>query len=387
MAITYSPVSVLSGYNIVDINANFEAVATALADALSLSGTAPNTFSADIDLNSNDLLNGGTIRGTSFVQNGVTLDLIEVGVNWLGDWVVSTGYVANDAVLQTGTTYRCILAHTSDTPITKPGTGSAWATYWAVLAAKGTDGAGSGDMTVAVYDTNANNIVDQAEAVPYSGITSLPTTLAGYGITDAQGLHAYLTDIVSITGVQGDLFTFDGTDIVALAAPAAGLVLKSTGVGADLEYGHPLPNRNYAETTTYLTTNSVIPHDNSIPQSSEGISLLSTTITPSSTSARIRISISVPVAGNSTGMVHVFPIFDGQTTNAIGVFIGNTSGSNNYGFPVSGSIEHVPGTASEVTYTLRWGTTNGGHTSYINGFGSAQWGGAMRATLIVEEVA
>jgi len=56
------------------------------------------------------------------------------------------------------------------------------------IAADGTlsaTGSGSGDMTKAVYDTNDNGIVDAAESVPWSGVSSTPTTLSGFGITDA----------------------------------------------------------------------------------------------------------------------------------------------------------------------------------------------------------
>ena len=45
--------------------------------------------------------------------------------------------------------------------------------------------AGGGDMTRATYDANADNVVDSAAAVAWSGVTGKPTTLSGYGITDA----------------------------------------------------------------------------------------------------------------------------------------------------------------------------------------------------------
>lgn len=40
-------------------------------------------------------------------------------------------------------------------------------------------------------------------AIPFSGITSKPTTLAGYGITDAQALDADLTAIAALAGTSG----------------------------------------------------------------------------------------------------------------------------------------------------------------------------------------
>jgi hypothetical protein len=40
----------------------------------------------------------------------------------------------------------------------------------------GTSGSGTGDMLKSVYDTNANNIVDAAEAVPWTGVSGKPTS-------------------------------------------------------------------------------------------------------------------------------------------------------------------------------------------------------------------
>lgn len=70
---------------------------------------------------------------------------------WQGAWLTATAYALNDAVENDGSSYICTQAHTSGAA-SEPGTGGSWASYWDVLAAKGADGLGSGDMTVAVYD-------------------------------------------------------------------------------------------------------------------------------------------------------------------------------------------------------------------------------------------
>ena len=48
---------------ITTINTNWASIETALENTLSRDGTTPNTMSADLDLNSNDLLNVNTING------------------------------------------------------------------------------------------------------------------------------------------------------------------------------------------------------------------------------------------------------------------------------------------------------------------------------------
>lgn len=52
------------------INSNFAGVEVALEKTLSRDGTSPNQMDADIDLNSNDLLNVGTIDTDILIVNG-----------------------------------------------------------------------------------------------------------------------------------------------------------------------------------------------------------------------------------------------------------------------------------------------------------------------------
>lgn len=62
-----------------------------------------------------------------------------VGLVWKGPWVTATAYVARDAVSDSGASYICILAHTSDAA-KRPGSGASWTTYWNLLADKGATG-------------------------------------------------------------------------------------------------------------------------------------------------------------------------------------------------------------------------------------------------------
>lgn len=70
MAIDYTKNVITSGYNLAKINDNFDKIQTALADGLSRSGDGPNQMEADIDLNSNDLLNVNSIETTELYIDG-----------------------------------------------------------------------------------------------------------------------------------------------------------------------------------------------------------------------------------------------------------------------------------------------------------------------------
>ena len=66
--------TVASGYaSQATIDANFEAVRDQFDNTLSLDGSTPNAMGADLDLNSNNIINGGTLNADSVVINGVNL--------------------------------------------------------------------------------------------------------------------------------------------------------------------------------------------------------------------------------------------------------------------------------------------------------------------------
>jgi hypothetical protein len=67
-------VSVTSGYmSATQITANDEALQAAFNNTLSLDGSTPNAMNASLDLNGNNLINGGVISGTSLLVGGVDL--------------------------------------------------------------------------------------------------------------------------------------------------------------------------------------------------------------------------------------------------------------------------------------------------------------------------
>lgn len=96
------------------------------------------------------------------------------GIAWQDAWSSGSAYAVHDAVSYGGSSYLALVAHTGVTPGTDP-------TKWALLAQKGTDGGGAGDMTKLIYDTNDDGKVNAAEqadlalAVNYIDLTIAPS--------------------------------------------------------------------------------------------------------------------------------------------------------------------------------------------------------------------
>jgi len=86
-----------------------------------------------------------------------------------GSWLTATDYELSDIVQYDGSSYVCKVAHTSGIWATDLGN-----TYWEIFAAKGTPGAGTGDML------GANNLND---------VSSVATSRANLGLSDVATLN------------------------------------------------------------------------------------------------------------------------------------------------------------------------------------------------------
>lgn len=156
MSIAVTLQNIVSGYNISKINANFQALKTAIQDGLSISGNSPNQMLADIDLNSNDLLNAGLITATNLTVGGIAIapGTLAVGPQGSSGWSPVFAIVTDSArrVLQ----LVSYIGGGGTPPITYLNY-YVGATGMTNVLANGVDirgptGPGTGDMLKATYD-------------------------------------------------------------------------------------------------------------------------------------------------------------------------------------------------------------------------------------------
>ena len=138
------------------INVNFNSIAEHFDGFLKLDGSGNNTMESDLDLNSNDILNGGSASFSSLQLAGQTVTGLSSVPDWKGAWLTSTAYVVDDIVREDGNAYICLVAHTSGTFSTDLA-----ALKWELFASKGSAGAGSGDL---LASNNLNDVADAATA-------------------------------------------------------------------------------------------------------------------------------------------------------------------------------------------------------------------------------
>lgn len=116
--------------NVTVLNSNFDALKNAFTAFLSRDGETPNTMTADLDLNGQDLLNVGTLYADLLYSGGAIVNSIGNLNNWGGEWTTSTVYAAYDTVYHrtNNTMYRCLVGHTSGTFATDLSAGK-WEVY------------------------------------------------------------------------------------------------------------------------------------------------------------------------------------------------------------------------------------------------------------------
>lgn len=116
--------------NVTVLNNNFDALKNAFTEFVSRDGETPNTMTADLDLNSQDLLNVKALYSDILYVGGALVNSVGNLNNWAGEWTTSTTYSAYDTVYHrtNNTMYRCLQSHTSGTFATDLGNG-VWEVY------------------------------------------------------------------------------------------------------------------------------------------------------------------------------------------------------------------------------------------------------------------
>lgn len=149
---------------------------------------------------------------------------------WQGAYNGATAYAENDVVRDQSSSWIALQATTGNAPPTLPTTSNA---YWSLMAEKGADGAGAGDMVAATYDPtsvvgDAFDMDNMAEGTDTKIMTAAERSkLAGIesGATADQSASEILAALLTVdgagTGLDADLLDGNHAAAFALLAGAA----------------------------------------------------------------------------------------------------------------------------------------------------------------------
>lgn len=140
------------------------------------------------------------------------------------------------------------------------------------------------------------------------------------------------------------------------------------------------------ENSTYSTTTSQIPSDNTIPQQTEGTEILSVTITPSNTNNILSFSYTIFVGTSSVSSNVTSALFQDSTADALYAIGRNNPNATTTFFGMTGQYRMTAGTTSSTTFKLRFGANNANAIG-LNGTSAGRlYGGVSISTLIVQEL-
>jgi hypothetical protein len=143
-------------------------------------------------------------------------------------------------------------------------------------------------------------------------------------------------------------------------------------------------------TNTEITSTNNVPRDSSVPLSTEGVELLSTTFSCLSTSNKVLITVCVYGNENTNaGDNLTFCVYDGSTFIGMGyhAVTGTSTDIENY-WNTSFDVLYSPASTSSKTYSLRGGIDNGtyehlGTTTYAV---NSHYGANRRTTMTIYEI-
>lgn len=139
-----------------------------------------------------------------------------------------------------------------------------------------------------------------------------------------------------------------------------------------------------SESAAYTSTTTVMPGDNTIPQSTEGAELLTTAIVPAASSNWLEVEGEIP--GSTSGNIALCAaIFRDAGANALAAAINTPSAADNMK-RVAASIRVSAASTTSTTFKLRYGPNVAG-TAYANGISTAgRFGGVLYSRLRVTEI-
>lgn len=247
-------------------------------------------------------------------------------------------------------------------------------------------------VDVQAYDAGLTSLASFSTTGSFVYLSAADTWSA---VTVGTGL-GMTTGTLTWSGVNvrknstGSVFTrrrvnfIEGSNITLTVADDAGNDEVDVTIAAAAGTTPVIVDRAFASYATYTNLTATVPVDDTIPQNTEGTQILSVSITPKTTTNRLRIRAHVAGADATTSGATTTAIFSNASANALRAIVVSQPGAN---LIQSFALEHeyVPGVTSAVTISVRVGPLSG--TFWANGNSTSRFlGGASACTLVVEEI-
>jgi hypothetical protein len=236
--------------------------------------------------------------------------------------------------------------------------------------------------------TALDTALDDAGVLPAGGFAAPADSVNTAAIQDSAVTKAKIEDVANMkllgnvsgsTAAPEEVSILDEDD---MASDSATAVPTQQSVKAYVDaVNMVVVDRAYAENSTYTTLTTAMPFDDTLPQNTEGTQILTASIDMKSATNRLRARVNLfgAVAGGSSNMAAAMFVNSGASAVAVTGTAWSTSIMN-----IGMEYEFVPGSTGTCTVNIRAGAGVG--TCYLNGDGARKYGGALKSTLILEEI-
>lgn len=261
-------------------------------------------------------------------------------------------------------------------------------------------GTGVLDLTTGPFNENKGADIASATTTDIGAATGNfvdvtgTTTITGLGTVKAGTRRIVQFDgSLTLTYNATSLILPGNANIVTQAGDIAEFVSLGSGNWICAKYTPSLYNPasgrivQVVEATPYATWagfSTIIPIDDTIPQNTEGSEIITASITPKSTTNRLRITYSCSRLSPANNATTITALFQDTTANALAAgdiyLVANTYGTMYL------HHEMEAGTTSSTTFKIRMGPGSA-TTVYVNGDStSRKYGGTTSARLWIEEI-
>jgi hypothetical protein len=247
--------------------------------------------------------------------------------------------------------------------------------------------------TVSANDAAAATDHDRTIQVTTSSVSitlaDAATMAAGYTVSIANQSSGSIT--VALATATDTIDTVTNATVAIPAKEVRRYIINTSANGYITASDRRVPTyaqRVYAQSATRATSNTAIPADNSIPQNNEGEELITASITPKSSSNRIRVRFNGYFGNNTGGSSQlVVALFRDSTADAKKA-VASTGASGDIE-TVTLEFEEAASAATATTYKVRFGPASASGSGWAANGGAAAnlFGGVDYCTLILEEVA
>ena len=139
------------------------------------------------------------------------------------------------------------------------------------------------------------------------------------------------------------------------------------------------------QTGAVATGTTVLPQDDTIPQSGEGVEFMTLAITPTNASNKLKIDVVIYLSNSAANQNFTAALFQDATANAlacINEFNGTASA------PIMLAFTHymTAGTVSATTFKVRAGCNNAGTTTFNGSGGARLYGGVLASSITITEI-